>query len=84
MDIARSILHSQDMAGLGQMRQDRIVRRILAMMRIKPPKRPSHTGSGGNHAAVDIQGQSRQRLLLDRLTDDLTVESLPMLAATSG
>ncbi len=74
MDVAWPILHSQDMARLGHMRQDRIIRGILAMMRIKSSISPRHSGSGRNHTAINIKGQTCQGLLLNRFPDNLTVD----------
>ena len=71
MDIAGSILHSQDVTGLCQMSEYRIVRRILTMVRIESPIRPLHRRSRRDHTAVYINGQSGQRLLFDRFTDYL-------------
>ena len=74
MDIARPILHPQDVSGLSQMSQDRIIGGIFTMMRIKSPKSPRNPGPRSNHAAVNIQGQSPELLLLNGLTYHLTVE----------
>jgi len=53
MDVAGPILHSQDVSGLSQMREDSIVGRLFTMVRIESPKRQTNTGACGNHAAVD-------------------------------
>ena len=45
MHIARAVFDPQDMAGLCQMRQNRIVRGILAMMRVKASIAISPSGS---------------------------------------
>src|SRR5262245_47973980 len=74
MNIARSILHPQNVSGLSQMSQDRVIRRIFTMMGVEPPKGPRHSGPRSNHAAVDIYSQSAQPLPLNGITNDLTVD----------
>src|SRR5262245_19144645 len=74
MHIARSILHPQNVSGLSQMSQDRVIRRIFTMMGVEPPKGPRHSGPRSNHAAVDIYSQSAQPLPLNGITNDLTVD----------
>ena len=74
MDIAGPILYPHNVSGLSQMGQDGIVGGIFAMMRIEASKRPRNAGPRSNHAAVDIQRQSPQLLLLNGRAYDLTVD----------
>src|SRR5262249_6536771 len=72
--ISSSSHHPQNVSGLSQMSQDRVIRRIFTMMGIEPPKGPCHSGPRSNHAAVDIYSQSAQPLPLNGITNNLTVE----------
>jgi hypothetical protein len=55
MDVSGPILYPQDVSGLSQMSQNRILGQFFTMMRIEPPKCPSYTCPRGNHTAINIQ-----------------------------
>lgn len=56
---SRAILQPQDVGGLRQMGQQRIVAEMFPMMRIEAAKRPRHGGAGTHHRAVDVDRQAR-------------------------
>ncbi|HSD32308.1 MAG TPA: hypothetical protein VLB49_10390 [Gemmatimonadales bacterium] len=67
VDIAGAVLQAQDVAGLGDVGQERIVARVLPLMRVEASEGPADGGAGADHRAIDGdrdpgQGQARQRL----------------------
>ena len=53
------ILEAQDVPGLGDVSQQRIVAAVFAMVRIEAAERPGDRRSGADHGAVDIEGEPR-------------------------
>ncbi len=74
MNIARAILHPQNVSGLSQMSQDRVIRPIFTMMVVEPPIGPRHSVPRSYHAAVYIYSLSSQPLPLFFISNDLTVD----------
>jgi hypothetical protein len=67
VDVDGAVLQPQDVAGLGDVGQERIVAGVFPMMRVETSERPAHRGPGPDHRAIHVdrdprQGQARQRL----------------------
>ena len=60
MHVPRPVLHAQDVRGLGDMRQDRVVARHLAVMRIEAAKRALHLQPCRDHHAIHVDGDRPQ------------------------
>ena len=60
VDIPGPILHAQDVGGLGQVRQDRVVAGHLAVMRVEPAEGPLDLQPGRDHHAVHIDRPGAQ------------------------
>src|SRR4029077_8456159 len=58
VDVARSILHPQDLPALRLVGGDRVVARHLAAMRVETPLRPLDLQPGRDHGAVDVDGET--------------------------
>ena len=54
VDVARPVLHPQDVRGLGHVRHDRVVAGHLPVMRVEAAKRSLDLQPGRHHHAVDI------------------------------
>ena len=65
MDIARPILHAQDVRRLRQMRQDRVVAGHLPVMGIEPSEGALDLHAGRHHGAIDIDRQGPQGVARD-------------------
>lgn len=74
MDIAGTVLEPQDLPGLGQVSQQRIVTGSLAVMGVKAARRPRHFGAGADHGAIKVDSQPGALQLLDLLIEQLAVE----------
>ena len=57
LDVPRSVLHSEDVTGLAQVRRDRVVARNLAVMRVVAAEGSLDLHAGREHGTVDINGQ---------------------------
>ena len=79
MHVPRPVAQAQDLSGLRQVRQQRIVAGVLAMMRIEATLRPRHRIARLDHCAVDVDGQAAQPQSLDLLADQITVEGTQRL-----
>ena len=75
MDIARAVLQADDVAGLRDVGQQRIVARILPMMRIEAPEGPADLHARPDHRAVHVDRQAGQPEAGQRLGRQLLVES---------
>jgi len=74
VDIARPVLEPQDLPGLGEMRHQRVVARVLPVMGVEPAERPGDRRAGADDRAVDIDGEPRQLEPRDGLGDQVLVE----------
>jgi len=74
MDVPRTILEAEDVAGLGQMREERVVAQVLPMMRIEAAEGPLHGGSRGHDGPIDVDGQAGQLEFRDGLDHEITIE----------
>ena len=61
VDIAGPVLQPQDVPGLREMSQERVVARVLPMVRVEAPEGPADRGAGADHGAIDVDGEARQR-----------------------
>jgi hypothetical protein len=74
VDVAGTILEPQDLSGLGQVGEQRIVTGDLAVMGVKAARRPSHFSAGADHGAIQVDSQSGELQFLDLLIEQLAVE----------
>ena len=76
VNIAGAILHSQDLAGLGEIGGDGIVAGDFAVMRIEAPKGSLYGVPRGDDRSIDIDGKRAKRERLHHTADDLGVDRL--------
>jgi len=74
VNVARTILDREDLAGLGHVGQDRVVARDLAVVRIEAPLRPGHLQTGRYHRAVHVQRHPAAAEPSQRLAHQLRVQ----------
>jgi len=74
MNVAGSIFNSQNMPGLCQMSDDRIVGMMLSLMRIESPKTPGNRGAGCQNGTVDVDRESAKFFSFNRLRNNLAVD----------
>jgi hypothetical protein len=74
VDVARPVLEPQDVPGLGEMGDQRVVGRVLPVMGVEPAERPGDRRAGADDRAVDIDGEPRQLEPRDGLGDQVLVE----------
>jgi hypothetical protein len=72
--VARPVLDPQDVAGLRDVSEQRIVAAVLAMVGIEAAKRPRHGGAGAHDGAIDIEGEPRHVQPGQRVEHQLLVE----------
>ena len=76
VDVTGSILHSQDLTGLGEIGGDGIVALNLAVMRVEAPEGSLNGKPRGDDRSIDINGKCAKRERFDRPCDDLSVDRL--------
>ena len=59
MHVARPILDPQDVAGLRDVGEQRVVAAVLPVVRVEAAERPRHGGAGAHHGAVDVKRKAR-------------------------
>lgn len=74
MDVARTILHSQDVSGLGEIRRSWVVARDLSVMGIESAERALHRQSRRHHGPVYINCQRSDRKGADAHRHDARVQ----------
>jgi len=84
MHIAGAVLHAQDMRGLRQVREDRVVARHLPVMRIEASTRAVDLQPGRHDDAVDIDRDRAQPQPRHDLRDHRRVHPLPPLDGRHG
>jgi hypothetical protein len=65
--VARPIAQPQDLAELGHVHAQRVVRGILRAVRAEAPCRPLHVASRAQHAAIEVEGDATKPQPLDLL-----------------
>src|SRR5258708_22428562 len=60
MDVAGSILYAQDLSRLRQVSEQRVVARVLRMMRVEATHRPAHLRPRTEPCAIEINRQTAQ------------------------
>src|SRR5207244_10114210 len=84
MDVPRTILEAQDVAGLRQMGYERVVAQMLPVMRIEAAEGPLHLGPRAYHGAIDIHRKPGQAEFRDSLDDEVVSELDPRAARGLG
>src|SRR5580700_7594988 len=74
VDVAGTVLEPQDLPGLSQMGQQRVITGVLGMMRVEAPHRPGDFVTGADHGAVEVDRQSAELQLLDLFIEQLAVD----------
>src|SRR5262249_17927796 len=74
-DVPGAILQPQNLAGLGEGSEQRVVARVLGMMRIVTADRPRDLPAGTDDRAVEIHGEAAQSELLDVVAHQLMNET---------
>ena len=74
VDIARPVFQPEDVAGLRDVGQQRIVARVLPMVRVEPPEGPADGGPSPDHGAVHVDGDPGQVQAGQGLGHEITVE----------
>jgi hypothetical protein len=74
VDVPRPVLEPQDVAGLRDVRQQRVVTAVFPMMRIEAAKGPGDRRAGADHGAVDIDGEARHLEPRQRVEHDLPIQ----------
>ena len=72
--IPRPVLQPQDVAGLGEMRQQRVVAGVLLAMGIVAAEGPGHRVAGPDHGPIHVDRQPRQVEPLELLVEQLAIE----------
>src|SRR6267154_2628771 len=75
VDVAGAVLESEDLAGLRQMGEQRVVTGVLGVMRVKAACRPSHFTTGTDDGAVEVDRQTPKTELCDLLIEQFAVEA---------
>lgn len=74
VDVSRAVVHSQDMAGLGEVRSDGIIAGDLPVVRVEPSEGTFHLKSGRDHRSVDVDGESAKRKRANYPSNDLRID----------
>jgi hypothetical protein len=74
VDVAGTIVEPQDLSGLGQVGEQRVVTGNLPVMGVKAARRPRHFSAGANYRTLKVDSQSGQLQLLDLLIEQFAVE----------
>ena len=70
----KRLFEAEDLAGLRDVGDQRVVAQMLAMMRIETPERPLHFGPGADDGAIDVERQPRHPALGEGLDDEIVIE----------
>ena len=74
VDVARTVLESEDLPGLRQVGEQRVVTGVLGMMGVKAAHRPGDFVTGADYGAVEVDRQSPEPQLLDLFIEQLAVD----------
>jgi hypothetical protein len=74
VDIARAVLQPEDVAGLRDVGQERVVAGIFPMMRVEAAEGPVDGGPGPDHRAVHVDRDPGQVQAGEGLGHEITVE----------
>ena len=72
--VAWAILEPQDVAGLGDVREQRVVAAVFPMVGIEAAEGPGDRGAGAHDGAVDIEGEPRDVQAGHRVEHDVLVQ----------
>src|SRR5215469_2551644 len=75
VNVAGPVLELENLSGLRQMGEQRIVTEVVAMMRIITASSPRDFGARADDGAVQVDGQSGKLQLFDLLIEQFAVES---------
>src|ERR1700687_4794542 len=75
VDVAGAVLEPEDLAGLRQVGEQRVVTGVLGVMRVKAPCSPSHFTTGTDDGAVEVDRQTPKTELGDLLIEQFAVEA---------
>src|ERR1700719_2657951 len=74
VDGATTALESENLAGLRQVGEQRVVTGVLGVMGVKAAHRPGDFVTGADHGTVEIDRQSAELQLLDLFIEQLAVD----------
>jgi hypothetical protein len=74
MHVAGTVLEPEDVAGLRDVGQQRIVARVLPMVRVEPTEGPADGGPSPDHGAANVDGDPGQVQAGKGLGHEITVE----------
>ena len=74
VDVARTVLESENLSGLRQVGEQRVVTGVLGVMGVKAACSPSHFTTGTDDGAVEVDRQSAELQLLDLFIEQLAVD----------
>jgi hypothetical protein len=74
VDVARAVLESQDLPGLRQVGEQRVITGILGVMGVEAAHCPGDLIAGANHGTVEVDRQTPQLELLNLLIEQFAVE----------
>jgi hypothetical protein len=84
MDVSRAVLHSQDMAGLGETGSDGIIAGDFPVMWVESSKGSFHLQSGGDHRSVYIDCKGAKRKKMNHSGDEFGIDPPKHLERTAG
>jgi len=79
--VAGTIAQVENLARLRQVREQRVVARLLALMGVEPPEGPGDLTAGRDHRAVDIDREPRQPQPAEVRAEQVVVERAQRLHA---
>jgi hypothetical protein len=65
VDVAGAVLETKNLPGLRQMREQRIIARVLGVMGVEAAHRPGDLAAGADHCAIEVDRQSAKIQSLD-------------------
>ena len=74
VDVARTVLEPQDLSGLSQVGEQRVVTGILGVMGVEAAHRPSDLTAAADHGAVEVDSQSSEIQFLDLFIERFAVD----------
>jgi hypothetical protein len=75
VDVAGAVLEPEDLAGLRQVGEQRVVTGVLGVMRVKAACSPSHFTTGTDDGAVEVDSQTPKTEFCDLLIEQFAVEA---------
>src|ERR1700676_4279048 len=75
VDVAGAVLEPEDLAGLRQVGEQRVVTGVLGVMRVKAACGPGHFTTGTDDGAVKVDSQTPKTELCDLLIEQFAVEA---------